>query len=206
MPTFSPITPDGLVELGAELATRRPQRRVVLLVDGPDAAAPTDLADRIAERLTTLGRPAAVVSSADYLRPASLRLEYGHTDTESYRTIWFDFDAMRREVIDTLRDRGQWLPRLWDPRRDRSFRDRPREAAPDQVLLVAGPMLLGSGLHADATLALRLTAGALHRRTPDDQSWTIPALLDHDRDAPAPDVEVRYDHPDRPAVRAVLQR
>ncbi|MEE3850486.1 hypothetical protein VZC37_09070 [Gordonia sp. LSe1-13] len=206
MPTFSPITPDGLVELGAELATRRPRRRVVLLVDGPDAAAPADLAGRIADRLTTLGRPAAVVSLVDYLRPASLRFEFGHTDAESYRTIWFDLDAVRREVIDALRDRGQWLPRLWDPDRDRSFRDRPREAAPDQVLLVAGPMLLGSGLPADATVALRLTAGALHRRTPNEEAWTIPALLDHDRTAPIADVEVRYDHPDRPAVRAVLEK
>ena len=66
------------------------------------------------------GREAGVVSLHDYVHPASLRLEYGHTDEMSYRTIWFDVAALRREVVDSFRADGRWLPALWDERRDRS--------------------------------------------------------------------------------------
>ncbi|WP_124707153.1 nucleoside/nucleotide kinase family protein [Gordonia insulae] len=200
MPSYRAISPDGLVELCADLAAGGPGRRVVA-IDGADAAAPVALAAAVVERLVTAGRSAAAVAMADFVRPASLRLEYGHTDTESYQTIWFDHDAIRREVADALHTRGEWLPRLWDAARDRSFRDRPRKAAPDQVLVVAGPMLLGSALRFDATIALVMSEAALRRRTPPDDTWTIEAILDHARQAPAADIEVRYDHPDRPAVR-----
>ncbi|MDL9947548.1 hypothetical protein QSJ19_18560 [Gordonia sp. ABSL11-1] len=200
MPNLQPISPDGLVDLVAGLAADRPGRRIVA-VDGADAARPVSLAAAVADRLVASGRAASVVAMADFLRPASLRLEFGHADTESYRTIWFDHAAVRREVVDALRSSGQWLPRLWDPLRDRSFRDAPRAAATDQVLVLAGPMLRGSGLAVDATVALVMSEGALRRRTPDTEQWTIPALLENARDAPPPDIEVRYDHPERPAAR-----
>ncbi|GAB92801.1 hypothetical protein [Gordonia rhizosphera] len=200
MPRFTATTPTRLVAMCAELAAERPGRRVVV-IDGADAAAPAALARHVAEHLVTAGRATAVVAMTDFLRPASLRFEYGHTDTESYRTIWFDLDAVRREVVDALHERGRWLPRLWDAARDRSFRDEPRAAAADQILLLAGPMLVGSGLAADATVALQMSEGALRRSTPDDAAWTIPVLVAQAEQAPRADIEVRYDHPERPAVR-----
>ena len=128
-------------------------------------------------------------------------MEWGRTDAESYRSAWFDVGAIGREVVEALHTRGEWLPRLWDPRRDRSFRDVPDSAAPDQVVVLAGPMLVGSGLDVDLTVALRMTEGALRRRTPEDEHWTIPPLLAHEEESGPADIEVRWDHPDRPAVR-----
>ncbi|WP_299574510.1 hypothetical protein [uncultured Williamsia sp.] len=197
---YRPLSPDGLVEACVDAVDELPGRRVVA-VDGPDAADPVALAETIALRLRVGGRAADVVDLHHWLRPASTRMEWGRTDAESYRTVWFDLAAIGREVIDGLRSTGEWLPRLWDPQRDRSFRDVPSPAGPDQVVLLAGPMLVGSALDIDLTVALRMTAGALRRRTPEDGHWTIAPLLAHEDETGPADIEVRWDHPDRPAVR-----
>ena len=52
-----------------------------------------------------------------FLRPASLRLEYGHEDVEAYYDGWFDTGALWREVFGPLEPGGDGrvLPDLWDP-------------------------------------------------------------------------------------------
>lgn len=201
MPTYSPVTPDGVAEAVTDRLRPLAGRRVVL-IDGADAARPVDLAARVAERLRTDGRAADVVDLRGWVRPASLRLEYGRTDELSYRTAWFDYDGVAREVVAALHDRGHWLPAIWDAESDRSARLRAVDAGPDQVLIVAGPMLLGRGLRTDLTVALTLSPAALRRLTPEDDRWTVDALLTHaERHGETPDVEVKVDHPDRPALR-----
>ncbi|MGU3294462.1 hypothetical protein [Williamsia sp. M5A3_1d] len=203
MPAYRSTTPDGLVDLCVEVISRRPGV-VVAGVDGADAARPIELAERIAQALRATGRAAAVVAVDDYVRPASVRKEFGHTDTESYRTMWFDWAALDREVVTAVHADRQWLPRLWDATTDRSPRDRPRPAAADQVVLVAGPMLLGRGLDIAPTVRLEMSAAALRRRTPASDHWTIDALVDHAEEVAAvADITVRYDHPDRPAVGGI---
>lgn len=197
---YRPLSPDGLVDACLDAVAALPGRRVVA-IDGADAADPVTLAETIARRLRAAGRAADVVDLHHWLRPASTRMEWGRTDAESYRTAWFDLAAVGREVVESLHTRGEWLPRLWDPRSDRSFRDLPASAGPDQVVVLAGPMLVGGGLDVDLTVALRMTEGALHRRTPEDEHWTIAPLLAQADDSGQADIEVRWDHPDRPAVR-----
>lgn len=197
---YRPLSPDGLVDECAAMMADLPGRRVVA-IDGADAAEPAALADAFVRRLRASGRAADVVDLRHWLRPASTRMEWGRTDPDSYRTAWFDLAAIGREVVDALRSRGEWLPRLWDPERDRSFRDAPVPAGPDQVIVLAGPMLVGSELDVDLTVALRMTEGALRRRTPEAEHWTIAPLLEQADETGPADVEVRWDHPDRPAVR-----
>lgn len=201
MPNFVPITPAGLAERVTE-RVREIDGHAVLAVDGADAARPADLAHRIAATIGATGRPAGVVALHDYIRPASLRMEFGRTDEMSYRTAWFDYDAVRREVLDALRAGHRWLPALWDERTDRSARAAVRTALPGTVLLVAGPMLLGRELSFDLTLRLDMSESALRRHTPADQAWTVPALLRHREDVrESPTFAVRWDHPARPALR-----
>lgn len=202
MIAFRPVAPDGLIELVATRAASAPDVRVVA-ISGADAADPVEFAELVAARLRLSGRPAAVVSLHDYVRPASLRFEHGHRDDYSYRHGWFDYPALLREVVTALRERRQWLPRLWDEAADRSARASVVEAGPGQVLLIAGPMLHGRGLDPDVVVQLTLSRGALERRTRPENLWTIDPLLAHDAaiDAPA-DIVVRYDHPDRPAISA----
>lgn len=200
MPPFAPITADALADLVTERALALPEPAVVA-VDGADAADPVGFARTVAARLPALGRPSGVVDLHDYIRPASLRLEFGRDET-TYRTAWFDYSGLDREVLQALRDRHRWLPALWDESTDRSARATPLPAAPATVLFVAGPMLLGRALPFDLTIELRLSEPALRRTTTPGNSFTVDALLRHRRDTTeAPDVLVNWDHRDRPAIR-----
>lgn len=198
MAAFTPLTPEILTISVADRAAAL-TGRVCVAVNAPDAADPVEFAQRVATELRTRGRAADVVDLHDFVRPASLRLEHGRTDPYSYRHDRFDYAAVDREVLRAVREHQRWLPRLWDERTDRSARERPRRAAEDQILVVAGPILLGRGLDFDVTVVLTMSRGALERRTRAEDHWTIDAVLEHDEtDA---DVLVRYDHPTRPAVR-----
>jgi len=210
--TYRPVRPDGLVDELAALCVGPPQRAHRVMIEGADAADPTALAAALAAKLRAAGRPCGAVNMADWLRPASLRLEHGHDDPDSYRDSWFDYAALRREVLDPLGPggSGRWLPTLWDTRTDRATRAERVQAEPGAVLVVAGPMLLGRGLPFDLTVHLHLSEAALRRRTAPAHGWTVRALVEHEQLADsdlAADIVVRVDHADRPAisVRAAQQ-
>ncbi|MFI6866513.1 hypothetical protein [Nocardia sp. NPDC050406] len=201
MPEFRPVAPEALLDLVAARAQDLPGYAVTA-IDGADAANPLSFARAVSERLRTAGRPSDVISLHDYIRPASLRLEYDRDSEFTYRTAWFDYPALQREVLSPLRSNGHYLPALWNEHTDRSARAPIREAAPNTILLVAGPMLLGSGLDFDLTVQLQMSEPALRRRTPPTDLFTIEALLEHGRTHTiSPDILVAWDHPDRPALR-----
>ncbi|MDJ0395485.1 hypothetical protein QMK17_19370 [Rhodococcus sp. G-MC3] len=201
-----PIFPDVLVE---SVVDRIPVReRSIAVVDGADAADPVEFAHRVSRRVQSTGRACDVIDLHDFVRPASLRFEYSHTDELSYRTAWFDFNAVHREIVSPLASngRGSYLPRLWDEAADRSARAKLVVAASDQVLIIAGPMMLGRIADPSAVVHLQLSPGALRRQTRGDQHWTIEPLLrfyeeySDAREGPEPDFTVRWDHPERPAI------
>jgi hypothetical protein len=71
--------------------------------------------------------------------------------------------------------------------------------APDAVVIVSGPLLLGLGLPFD----LAVSPAARERRTASTDAWTLPAYDRYDADvAPSElaEVVVRWDDPSRPAV------
>ncbi|MTE21721.1 uridine kinase [Streptomyces sp. TRM43335] len=173
-------------------------------IDGADAARPGRWADELAEALRLRGRPVHRVSASGFLRPASLRLEYGRRDPDAYHDLWLDDGALWREVFAPLGPggTGRVLPDLWDPVADRATRSPYTTLAPGGVLLLDGPLLLGRGLPLDLTVHLRLTPAALARRTPEEERWTLPALAryeDETRPQETADVVVRVDDPRRPA-------
>lgn len=172
--------------------------------DGAPAARPGELAARVAEALRPRGRAAVVVGAEGFLRPASLRYEYGHHDVDSYYDGWFDTGALWREVLGTLYPGGEGrvLPDLWDPVTDRATRSPAVVLPPGSPLLLHGPFLLKEGFHFDLTVHLALSPGALRRRTPEGERWTLPAYERYDREigpAEAADVLVRADDPRHPA-------
>ncbi len=177
--------------------------RLRVAVDGHPATGTARLADDVASALRSSGRPALRVSTDWFLRPASLRLEYGKQDVQAYGQTWLDTAALRREVLDPVVDSGRWLPTLWDPRADRATRAAYQQAPENAVLLVDGTLLLGRGLPFDLTVHLRLSPAARRRRTADDLRWTLPAYDDYDRTvdpSEVADVVVRADDPRHPAV------
>ncbi|WP_436736398.1 uridine kinase [Streptomyces sp. BBFR102] len=205
---FEPISRDRLAGLLAARVDGLPSAegatRTRVGVDGADAAGPGRLAAELAEQLRARGRPVLTVPTRGFLRPASLRYEYGHRDPDSYRDSWFDEGALWREVFDPLDAGGSGtvLPDLWDPATDRATRSARRALPPGGVLLLHGPMLLGRWFPFDLTVHLHLTPAALRRRTPAGEQWTLPALARYAEEAEpvaAADVVVRLDDPERPA-------
>lgn len=172
--------------------------------DGAPAARPGDLADLVAEALRVRGRQALVVGTEDFLRPASVRLEYGRQDLESYFGGWVDTGALWREVFGPLEPggTGRVLPDLWDPAADRATRSGYVTLPPGAVLLMHGPLLLRHWFPFDLTVHVLLSPGALRRRTPQAEHWTLPAFERYEAEtdpAATADVLVRADDPRHPA-------
>jgi hypothetical protein len=201
----TPVTPDRLVDEVVGLVEPRPGR-VRLAVDGAPPTGPVALAHRVAEALRGRGRAAVVVDAGDYLRPASVRLEFGRHDPDEFLDGWLDLAGLRREALDPAGPdgSGRVLPRLWDAAADRAYRDRYTELPGDGVLLLAGATLLGRGLPVELAVHLRMGEAALARTLPGDLSWTLPAYrryaVENDPEKVA-DLVVLADHPERPAVR-----
>ncbi|MFF3852515.1 uridine kinase [Micromonospora sp. NPDC002575] len=201
-----PITPERLVtELTERLVAADPPGRLRVAVDGAPAAAPDELAAALVDPLRAHGRPVLHVRAADFLRPASVRLEYGRTNPDAYYEGWVDEPGLRREVLDPAGPggSGRILPSLWDPRTDRASRAGYVTLPPHGVVLVSGALLLGGGLPVDLAVHLELSPAALARRTDPALRWTLPAFARYAEEvAPASfaDVVVRVDDPRRPAI------
>jgi hypothetical protein len=196
---FQAIAPDVLA---AELAASLPPQAVRVALDGPPCAQPHHLA---AALLAALGgrRPGAHVRAEDFWRDASLRLEYGREDVQSYLN-WLDTPALRREVLDSFGEHRRYLPSLRDPQTNRSTRVAPVTLGEGAVLVVSGPLLLGQGLPFDRTIHLAVSQAARARRTPPEQAWTLPAFDQYDAEvdpAGLAEVVIRYDDPRHPAIR-----
>ncbi|GAA3008109.1 uridine kinase [Streptosporangium longisporum] len=208
MQQIRPISPSSLVEELADRVAARPRGEWVrVALDGAPAARPGDLADALAGPLRIRGREVFRVSAADFLRPASLRFEFGRTDPDSFYTDWFDHGGLTREVLGPLDagGSGKVLPTLWNSVTDRATRASYVTVPAGGVLLLDGPLLLGRGLPFELTVHLRLSPGALARRTPDDERWTLPAYARYEEEvgpAEIADVVVRVDDPRHPALVA----
>ncbi|MGS2617425.1 uridine kinase [Micromonospora sp. LZ34] len=201
-----PISPERLVtELADRIAAGDPPGRLRVAVDGAPAAGPDELAAALVDPLRALGRPVLHVRAADFLRPASVRLEHGRTNPDAYYEGWVDEAGLRREVLDPAGPggSGRVLPSLWDARTDRASRAGYVELPPGGVVLVSGALLLGGGLPFDLTVHLELSPAALSRRTDPARRWALPAFARYAEEvAPATfaDVVVRVDDPRRPAL------
>ena len=193
-------TPEGVVAAVLELVAAHPGR-VRVVVDGAEAAQPHDLAHRVVEALAP--RRAVHVRADAFWLPAGQRFEWGKQDADSYLDGWLDLGALHREVLDGFPEIGQVLPALRDPATDRSARATVVTLPSDGVVVLSGSVLLGRGLPAEVAVHLRLSPAALARRTPDDQTWTLPALgryTAENHPLEEADLVVRCDDPQHPAL------
>jgi len=200
------ISPILLVELIADRIAQEPRDAWVrVAIDGAPAAEPGRLADELVDPLKLRGRPVLRVSADDFLRPASLRLEFGRTDPDVFYSEWLNVEALVREVLGPLErgGSGHVLPSLWDVAADRASRADYVDLPAGGVLLLDGALLLGRGLPLDVIVHLWLSDGALTRRTPADQLWTVPAYKrygDEVDPSVAADIVVRMDDARHPAL------
>ena len=125
---------ESLVDELAESISGRPHDAWVrVAVDGAPAAEPGELADRLVAPLRVRGRTVLRVSAADFLRPASLRLEFGRSDPDVFYDEWLDTGALVREVLEPLGPgrSGKVLPALWDSEWIGRFGRRTRRCPPE---------------------------------------------------------------------------
>jgi hypothetical protein len=201
-----PISPSLLAEeLADRTAAVRQASWARVAVDGPPAARPHELADAMVDPLRLRGREVLRVSAADFLRPASLRLEFGRDDPDVFYTDWLDEKGLVREVLGPLEPggSGRVLPALWDSSADRAARADYATLPAGGVLLLDGPLLLGRGLPFDHVVHLWMTPAALARRTAAADRWTLPAYARYDTEVAPPriaDTVVRVDDPSHPAL------
>ncbi|MGW7416427.1 uridine kinase [Streptomyces sp. NPDC054863] len=205
---FRPVTWERLAEaLTDHLDARTPSDGspwLKVAVDGAPAARTGELAGRIAAGLRLRGRTVHVVDTGGFLRPASLRFEYGKQDPDTYSDGWFDTGALWREVFGPLEagGSGRVLPDLWDPATDRATRSPYVQLPPGGALLLHGPLLLGRWFPFDLAVHVRLSTGALARRTDENEQWTLPAFVRYEDEvgpSEAADVVVRADDARHPA-------
>ena len=208
-PVWRPLPPAAVPEVVAELiGPRDPGHPLRVAMDGADPWE-VELLTRLAGRwIAAAGRHAIRVQSRYFLRPRSLRYEHGRTDPDAYYD-WLDVDALRREVLEPLGPggSGRFLPTLWDPVTDRATRAAYEPAPPTAVVLVDGPLLLGRGLPFDLTVHVSVGPGALARRTPADEAWTLPALARYVAEvdpAGTADIVIRTDDQQHPALLSRL--
>ncbi|BCK67424.1 hypothetical protein Srufu_013770 [Streptomyces libani subsp. rufus] len=93
-------------------------------IDGAPTAHPEGLAARLADVLRIRGRSVQTVGTGGFLRPASLRYEFGPEDPDAYYDQWLDTGALWHEVFNPLEadGSGRILPDLWDRPASRSDR------------------------------------------------------------------------------------
>ena len=206
---WRPLPPEAVAEVVADLlAPRDPGRALRVAMDGPDPWE-IELLTRLTGRwLAAAGRPAIRVQSRYFLKPRSLRYEFGRDDPDSYYD-WLDAEGLRREVLDPLGPdgSGRFLPSLWDPVTDRATRAEYVQAPERAIVLVDGPLLLGRGLPFDVVVHVLVGPGALARRTPAEEGWTLPAYRRYDeevRPGAIADVVVRTDDQQHPALLSRL--
>lgn len=112
-------------------------------VDGVDGAGKTTLADELARRLRTLGRPVIRVSIDGFHQPRVARYTKGRTSPEGFYRDSYDLAALEREVLSPLSPggSGQYRPQVFDVTRDEPTLAPLQQAGPGSVLIVDGLFL-----------------------------------------------------------------
>lgn len=125
-----------LAELAGQIASRCPDRVLRVAVDGPDAAGKTTLADALAARLAPR-RPVIRISIDGFHHPRQTRHRRGPLSPEGYFEDSFDYQAVRRLVLEPLGPGGdrRYRRAIFDHRTD-AERAVPAEAAPEGAVLL----------------------------------------------------------------------
>ena len=113
-------------------------------VDGPPAAGKTTLADELATLLRSRGREVIRASSESFHLPRAQRYRRGEFSAEANYHDSFDYDALRRVLLDPLGPDGdrRYQSAVYDLDTDTALSPPVTTASADAVLLLDGVFLL----------------------------------------------------------------
>ena len=113
-------------------------------VDGPPAAGKTTLADELALLLRTRGREVIRATTESFHLPRAQRYRRGEFSPEANYHDCFDYDTLRRVLLDPLGPDGdrRYQPAVYDLDTDTALSPPATTAPADAVLLLDGVFLL----------------------------------------------------------------
>lgn len=140
--------------LAAAVDALHPERRVLVAIDGPDAAGKTTLAARLAQLVV---RPVVVASVDDWQHPRAVRRRRGDDSAEGYYRDAFDVGALTSELLAPFAAGARSvMTGRFDHRTDRVRRQQRDDVGTCAALVVEGVFLLRPELRDRWDLALHL--------------------------------------------------
>jgi uridine kinase len=139
------VTRDALLtQLAATIASVARPHPIRVAIDGPDTAGKTTLADELVRPLTEAGRIVIRASVDGFHRPRAERYRQGRDSSIGYYEDAFDYQALRRDLLDPLGPEGdlEYRTAVFDYRADGPVAEVPQTARRDAILLVDGVFLL----------------------------------------------------------------
>src|SRR5580704_5375236 len=129
-------------------------------VDGPPAAGKTTLADELALLLRTRGREVIRASTESFHLPRAQRYRRGEFSPEANYHDSFDYDTLRRVLLDPLGPDGdrRYQRAVYDPGTDTALSEPATTAAANAVLLLDGVFLLRPELAGQWDLSILVSA------------------------------------------------
>jgi uridine kinase len=133
-----------LRDLRAEIVHNYPGGRVIVAIDGAEGSGTAEFADDLAAVYREAGTSTARASMRDFHLPRQRRHPGGRGDAGDYYERSFDYETLRRALIDPFRLGGStgFQRRAFDARRDAPVVSEWQTGPADMVLVVDGPFLL----------------------------------------------------------------
>jgi uridine kinase len=179
----SQVGVDDLLAMLVAHVAQQPGPRVLVALDGPDAAGKTTMADALAQRL-----PGQVVRASidGFHRPREHRLRRGSLSPAGYYRDSFDYEGLRRLLLEPFRSgQHEVIARTFDFRNDTGAPPTPVHVEDHAVLLFDGVFLLRPELRDQWDLSIYLHV---------EPDVTLARARERDRDlfGSESEVELRY--------------
>jgi uridine kinase len=178
-PIASQVGVDDLLAMLAAQVVQRPGPRVLVAVDGPDAAGKTTMADALAPRL-----PGQVVRASidGFHRPREHRLRRGSLSPEGYYRDSFDYEGLRRLLLEPFRSgHHEVVARTYDFRSETGTPPTPVLVEEHAILLFDGVFLLRPELRDQWDLSIYIHV---------EPDVTLARARERDRDLFGSEVEI----------------
>ncbi len=162
MARWAPERRDTIRALAEELLQNYAHGRVIVAVDGVDAAISRPFGDDLAVELRALGHDTFRASMADFLQPRVRRDARGVDSAVGLYEDAYDYSAFRRVLLGPFRLAGStgFSTAFFDAKRDVPFESKWETGPADAVLVVDGQFLLRPELKGIWNFSVRLDSAA----------------------------------------------